>query len=549
MNKCECVSEEFCIDDSGHVKLSEVRGGEALFYFLGWVYLLCDFVLFLFGWVEPYLACFLAAWLGYSAWDLFRRLHPFNVSFSVKRVCGFGMILLLSFGLAEWSGITALFDQHILDFQQRNAVYGNLCSKDWPLILPDGRFVSYYMAQFLPPAYLSKIFGMDYAPTFLMLWTAGGLFLGFSLLWYHCRRIGSYIVALLIVLFVGDPVAFLKPLSELMGTLIGVQLHMNSSYFSLFSQVTTTINHTPPVFLAAVMMLSKGADLRTAPLLNVLLLPISIFGAMGMLPFSLYRILGSGKSGVSLRQSLLILRKLAGTHETYLALLLTFVCALYYMSSESTIAVTFAFFVTFGKPVFYIFVKTFLHIGLYLLMIGVPFFLIRRKCRGLILTTLIAVVLVSFFYICGGGPNELCFKGALPSSVAIACLWQKAFQDSRFGSIYVSAVIAAFVVLNFINFRDRVADFGYKREHIRDAFNGHLYHPGTLLDQSVGPRREPVLRNVLYDIAGASRRCVLFRFLPSDDSKLYERPFIHSPKNESMLKKPDNAGLHIIWHF
>lgn len=377
----------------------------------------------------------------------------------------------------------------------------------------------------------------------------GGLFLGFSLLWYLCKRVSSYVVALLIVLFVGDPVAFLKPLSELMGTLIGVPLHMNSSYFSLFSQVTTTINHTPPVFLAAVMMLSKCSDLRTAPLLNVLLLPISIFGAMGMLPFSIYRILRSGQSGSFRRRSLLLLRNLAGIHETYLALLLTFVCALYYMSSESTIAVTFAFFVTFGKPVFYIFVKTFLHIGLYLLMIGVPFFLIRGKCSGLILTTLTAVLLVSFFYICGGGPNELCFKGALPSSVAVAYLWQEAFKDSRFGSIYVSSVIAAFVVLNFINFRDRAADFGYKKEHIRDAFNGHLYHPGTLLDQSVGPKREPVLRHVLYDIAGASRRCVLFRFLPPDDANLYERPFIHSPKNESMLKKPDNAGLYIIWHF
>ena len=62
----------------------------------------------------------------------------------------------MGFVCSFFAGHTGHFPQHILDMAQRNAIYGNLYLQDWPIVLPDGRYLVYYFASFLPAAFASK---------------------------------------------------------------------------------------------------------------------------------------------------------------------------------------------------------------------------------------------------------------------------------------------------------------------------------------------------------------------------------------------------------
>lgn len=53
-------------------------------------------------------------------------------------------------------GMVGYFPTHGDSWAFRQALYTNLFQEDWPLILPNGREMTYYLAGMLPPAALAK---------------------------------------------------------------------------------------------------------------------------------------------------------------------------------------------------------------------------------------------------------------------------------------------------------------------------------------------------------------------------------------------------------
>jgi hypothetical protein len=94
-----------------------------------------------------------------------------------------GLVFLFAFWLL-FSG-TGGFGFQNTDYRASNSLLKDLILQNWPLNLQlkgiTGRYV-YYMAYYLPAAYLGKIFGWSFANCFLLLWTLIGVV--FAFLWF-----------------------------------------------------------------------------------------------------------------------------------------------------------------------------------------------------------------------------------------------------------------------------------------------------------------------------------------------------------------------------
>lgn len=112
--------------------------------------------------------------------------------------------------LAVAAGITFLngFDGRIMqtpDFQVRNAVYGELISSPWPLILDDGSFVTYAIQYWIPPALLAS-----YLPEWKTPILQGWFFIGLLVIWLQLLKYMAWRKTLLLAvcLLLASPISF-----------------------------------------------------------------------------------------------------------------------------------------------------------------------------------------------------------------------------------------------------------------------------------------------------------------------------------------------------
>jgi hypothetical protein len=88
--------------------------------------------------------------------------------------------------------------------------------------------------------------------------------------------------------------------------------------------------------------------------------------------------------------------------------------------------------------------------------------------------------------------------------------------------------------------------YGKKEENINNPFNGHLYHPGTLLDQSVPKSKAALIPGILYNKPGESRQILPFSLLPPEQPGLYNQPASFTPRNSFLKRVPSNSDLQPI---
>jgi len=523
------------------------------------LYILLPNLLFWGGWFQPWAAMLICACVIYGLVKNSVLLAKASYVGEPGKLCPAALALLVAFFVLFalfdqfWAGYTGHFEQCPLDFAQRNAVYGNLCDKDWPLVLPDGRYVCYYMAQWLPAAFASRVFPWADRDVILMLWNSLGLFIACILLFCHCRyKIRKTFILLLLLMVLKDPVILLAPMADLFNSFVPVHLSLNGQLFDLETAGRNTINHTVPTFLTSLLVFNRNVPRNMALLAGCLLLPISIFGAIGLVPFIGWRYLQDGRQGASFGSLFLNAAKhFFCSVSGYAALAMAFFAWLYYSHADGSVTVTSMFNVTYGKPLWYIFAKNIVHVGLILLVCFAPCFCKRGKNYPLFWISVGSMAVMNLLYIGKGGPNELAFKGQISAMFVVCLFWICVLEDKR-KSVSRWCVIALALVFSFskvVEIWPRFADFGWKPEHVSNPFNGHLFHPGSLLDQSVSPRKELLVKGLTYEKAGESRKAWPFSLLPPDNAALYQRPACYTHKTEDFRKTPDHKALKIISFF
>lgn len=163
--------------------MKSIRISKRFLIRLSLIYIYLPIALFLFGWVNFILAAVTMLVMGYAILAMEKEFNskPFDESeyLRIDRLTLVAVILFLIF-IAVYCGWGRYTDQ-AGDWAKHNAVLADLVNKDWPVYYStsDGNsMLSYYLAQYLVPALIGKIFKTyRVAEVALFVWTDIGLVL------------------------------------------------------------------------------------------------------------------------------------------------------------------------------------------------------------------------------------------------------------------------------------------------------------------------------------------------------------------------------------
>lgn len=282
---------------------------------LAYSYLYVPILVFLLGWIRPYLAypaCTLLLLCTFSG--LHKKQIIIGNVFTQKSQIA---LLLFSLLLLLWcilSGQGGLVLQPG-DWNKHNTILSDLINYDWPVRYSfQGMHgtMSYYIGAYLLPALTGKIAGkFEAAEWCLLVWCWLGLFLTGIKCWNYIdgkRRWKLLAVGMCMILFS----TFISPLTTLYGYLIpgdcGDGVHWMSAsiriqYSSNIILLRWVFPQTIPAWLTSIMLLERRKDIRSWGLTCVPLILYSTFAFIGIVIIALFwGLVDYKKSGKSINR-------------------------------------------------------------------------------------------------------------------------------------------------------------------------------------------------------------------------------------------------------
>ncbi|NUQ61354.1 MAG: hypothetical protein HUU20_02630 [Pirellulales bacterium] len=155
--------------------------------FLSLVYLALPYLIFAYGWLwRPYAAVVwlaVIAALALTGRTLLGRGGPEKPAPGDPSWIHPVLVTAATVGLAYLSGVGGLGYQQPGDWVKHNAILHDLSTMDWPVRytdtagVPQGRYLTYYIAYYLPAAVVGRLCGLIPAHLALFAWTLCGLLL------------------------------------------------------------------------------------------------------------------------------------------------------------------------------------------------------------------------------------------------------------------------------------------------------------------------------------------------------------------------------------
>lgn len=440
------------------------------------LYLLLPNVLFLAGWVQPWLAWPLIVLLSFGCFHLWRRLGDLRPVHGAGERLHMAVVLLAGAVVTYLVGFNGDFPQSA-DFIVRNAVYDTLVRSDWPLHSARGEYFVYYHAFWLPPAFASKCLGGVVPPlAVLVLWVYAGVVL-ISLCLF--RRLGRRTLSFLVVMMGLACMQEVLGRADVIARYLPVQGAVDAYcrlvprplyYVGMWHQLVSTYNHGIMVVLFMAMV--HGRVLRGAALLPVaaLLVVSSPLGAVAVLVYLVFLQLPRWRQLLLplFRQPLL-----------YAALVLLPVLGLYFGSGEGSRCVpAWQGYVFAGKPLqlAVAYVLGSLCIMLPLAVCGWRY----RRTAGFRAAAALFLLLPWIWL--GVDNNELMLKGT-----AVAYFFTAVFMHGRWPHAgrtmrcCILLLFAASAYIPFLDIQHRLREFGTSEQqhesNIQNEWQGHLDHP------------------------------------------------------------------------
>lgn len=460
---------------------------------LAFLFLFFPNFLFFVGWFSPWLAVILIAGFFACLWRWLSLVGNDDTLPSL-RVDAVGMVLVIglllySVLLGCGSGLIGCFetDRDINIFRQ--AFLCHLTDVAWPVVLPDGREMSYYLGGDLPGAFFGRISSTECAHHVLLcLWTSC-IFLVACCCWF-CRVGRLSCIAAFLICFYPDIVSVFSALFKMevglsFFSFIGRDplLGYNRSWFALYNSLPYAC------LVASLLGTVKSGHRILAPLLIALLLPLNPLAAVALFPLALYHFY----KDFSFRdyQSVLLLS---------VPLMVGISCAVYYLRSEGTTEMHLAGNILSVKSCTW---------NIHLLVWSIPLLLpllLKKKMNAPIVWAMSGLLFVQLLYV--GDPrcnriNEFCAKNtymfafvALAACASQLALHWKTWGREKYVSIFLSVI---WLPLPFISLATV-----YRGNHsIDDAWNGQVSDPVVIHLQKIPPCKEPVLP-ILIREGGAS---------------------------------------------
>lgn len=443
------------------------------------LYLLLPNVLFLAGWVQPWLAWPLIVLLSFGCFHLWRRLGDVRPVHRGGRRWQLPAALLAGALAVYMIGFNGDFLQ-AGDFIVRNAIYDSLIREDWPLHSVRGEYFVYYHAFWLPPAFVAKFSGGVVAPWLILaLWVYVGIVL-FILALY--RRAGRRLPGLLLLLLGVACIQEVLGRADVIARYLPVQGAVDAYYSvvpvpmrypAVWLQLVNTFNHCIPVLLLLACgfgRVFRGTSLLLASALVVACTPL---GAAALLVYLGFLLLPHLRSN-----PLNVLVPLVKSPLLYAELALLFLLGLYFGSGGGTGCVpawrgdTFA-----GHPqelaIAYILGTLFTLLPLV--------FVWRFRHTSAFRTAVLVTVLFPLVWV-GVDLNELQLKGILIVFFFVPVLLYAAWPYARRGKrcAMVPMLVAA-AYIPFLDIQHRLREYGTSAQqherNIQGEWQGHLNHP------------------------------------------------------------------------
>lgn len=300
------------------------------------LYLALPCMLFFSSWFTPWIAWPLnlgILWAIYSYAKNRKNTVPWR-----PRMHDWCLILLsaiMSIALFFITGIAGYVPSATDVLIFREALYNNLIHESWPVVLPNGKEMSYYLAGMLPPALVAR-FTEDYTlQRFIaVLWYALGFWLAMML--FFCRHGKCSLLFLLFMLAFKDPAYLFINIFAGNGEVWGLITRIlgvdwENSYIGAAHPIKMmTINaqgcnfQSFSLLCAALILTNTRQQEKLIPLSIALILPSSPLGAIGCMPFALYAWVRHSKATLLSRARHLIV-----------PVLIALSCAVYYLRADS----------------------------------------------------------------------------------------------------------------------------------------------------------------------------------------------------------------------
>ncbi len=399
----------------------------------------------------------------------------------------------------------------------RQALYSNLIHAPWPLVLPDGREMSYYLAAMLPPAMLARILPENWQQVPILLNTFIPLSLVLLLFWQRWKKVSLFF--LLIILAFSEPSRFFfpQPGTPFETTLCGIVwkilnikdsisvLHYFNGNYTLLPPAMECIgafNSNPSTLLVAALLPQLKQSRGLIPLAVALLLPISPLGAIACMPLALWFFLSG--------------RKIPFV-SCVIPSLLAVTVAFYFLRIDSDINVVAPAWTVRGMRFWAFYLRYLAGIALLIAPLW-PF----RKRDGLYLVTSLSAILLPLLYIgtlpeiCH--PNELMLKGGIAYSLLLGSMW---CEDWYLLRPIIRRCMVAWLIIVLLTYTYRTTcRFSWEQRRVNDIWNGHLCHNRLFLKQSIPDVKEPLIPGVILRKSGESEEHFPGSILPKADGKV-----------------------------
>ena len=501
---------------------------------LATIYLALSGGLFLIGWYEPYVSIPLIIGGAVMIYHAFKINQEWKTTVDekwsirvvdiVQLIALFILTCLCLYGTGMAGGVRTLPD--FVCF--RNACYHNLIDAPWPVVLPNGKEMTYYIAGMTVPAMLSRLFGnMEARQWCLLIWSAIPLFLALLLLQIRMKKVSWLLV--LIALF------FCTPFDRECAVELLKRAHNALCYYTFGRdwQLPVMVGrfhacgiNTPALLAVSAPVLVMSLILTTpcrqgilVPFWLALLAAISPIGAIGVFPLALFAYIRA-----FLREGGPMWRYLM---QAFFSVLLTCCWLVYFARSQSDVYVGLCGLNWRNWPAFWAY-----YLPSQILFIALTWHLLKRwKSNVWILPIWLVTSFIPFFYIgsrsdeyCALGFNELWFKG---SGAYIVLLAFVVVEEWKILPIWVRIGWLTCSILGVFTLSETFATFEGGRT-VKDNLNGHLCHELEFLNQSCPPVLPPKLPGVLLRKNGESEHVFPGALLPKAPGCDYSRPMLHN---------------------
>lgn len=207
-------------------------------------------LIFMLGWTAIFVSIPVLIFTFVAIYFAFRKIYKVNREDACSNPSEIFIAFVIFFAFFVWVGHSDLFAQDF-DWHKHHAIFNDLMNYDWPVVYKDGSLLTYYLGQYIVPAFVGKIFHSSIIMTWCIpAWNAIGLTLVylvlvfllkaetkkkkigvllFMLLWGGCTELGTILYHL-----INSGTIKLIPDSFKWIDLENVRIHFASNYDALY---------------------------------------------------------------------------------------------------------------------------------------------------------------------------------------------------------------------------------------------------------------------------------------------------------------------------